>query len=101
MGFFPVGAQTNFSQQRHLEFSHPSHDAWNLYTHPFSFRLRNLGLSTLTLETLRDVDDIDDLVTVATSHPDTHLGRLLPELRDRSRAARHDARSSGASVDRW
>ena len=63
-------------------------------------RLRNLGLSTLTLETLRDIDDIDDLVTVATSHPDTHLGRLLPELRDRSRAATHDARSPGASGDR-
>ena len=43
-------------------------------------RLRDLGLSTLMLETLRDVDEMDDLLDVAADHPTTQLGRLVPEL---------------------
>ena len=40
-------------------------------------RLRSLGLPTLMLEELRDIDTIDDVLSVGASHPDTHLGRLV------------------------
>ena len=43
-------------------------------------RLRALGLSTLLLEQLRDVDTIDDVLAVAAAHPDSRLGRLVATI---------------------
>jgi uncharacterized protein len=43
-------------------------------------RLRGLGLSTLVLERLRDVDTIDDVLGVAAAHPESRLGRLVSAI---------------------
>jgi uncharacterized protein len=56
-------------------------------------RLRNLGLRTLRVESLTDIDTIADLVQVASSpHLGAHLSALLPALnlvgRHRSPASR-------------
>ena len=44
-------------------------------------RLRSLGLPTLMLDELRDIDTIEDVLSVGAAHPDTHLGRLVASLR--------------------
>ena len=44
-------------------------------------RLRGLGLTTLMLEPLRDIDTIDDMLAVAAAHPDSSLGRLVARIR--------------------
>ena len=43
-------------------------------------RLRSLGLSTLVLERLRDIDTFDDVLAVAAMHSDSTLGRLVATI---------------------
>ena len=46
-------------------------------------RLRHLGLSTLVLDELQDVDTIDDVWTVGAAHRPSRLGRLTESWRTR------------------
>ena len=48
-------------------------------------RLRGLGLTTLMLEPLRDIDTFDDVLAVAAAHPGTTLGRLVTTIHAESR----------------
>ena len=44
-------------------------------------RLRTLGLSTLVIDELRDVDTVDDVWAIAAEFPTTNLARLANQLR--------------------
>ena len=48
-------------------------------------RLRGLGLTTLMLGPLRDIDTIDDVLAVAAAHPHSSLGRLVTTIHAESR----------------
>jgi len=45
-------------------------------------RLDALGLSTLTVGELRDVDTVDDVFAIAAQHPHLRLGRLVRSLNE-------------------